>query len=103
MCKIIRSEYWRQVRFYRDCLRVSCGRCQTGRNREKLYRRCYHEAELATESLWNAVRPLLPKRGRHSSEAGTFINLGDTPILRGFNKRYAWDRGSTWSLPSVAL
>ncbi|KAH7972399.1 hypothetical protein HPB52_011883 [Rhipicephalus sanguineus] len=86
MCKIIRSECWRQVRFYRDCLRVSCGRFQTGRHWEKLYRRCYHEAELATESLWNAVRPVLPKRGRHSSEAGTIINLGDTPIPERFQQ-----------------
>ncbi|KAH8042702.1 hypothetical protein HPB51_025534 [Rhipicephalus microplus] len=80
MCKIIRSECWRQVRFYRDCLRVSCGRFLTGHHRDRAYRQLYYQSELATESLWNRVRPLLPRRSRRSGPAGTFINMGDTPI-----------------------
>ncbi|KAL3260539.1 hypothetical protein MRX96_046290 [Rhipicephalus microplus] len=58
----------------------------TGRHRERAYRQWYYQSELATESLWNRVRPLLPRRSRHSGPAGTVINLGDTPIPEKFQQ-----------------
>ncbi|KAG0422321.1 hypothetical protein HPB47_001845 [Ixodes persulcatus] len=65
MCRILRSETWKQVERYRDCLRIRCHAGGVGEtSAERAYRTHLRTAAQYTEFFWEQARPLLVKRNR---------------------------------------
>ncbi|KAK8771482.1 hypothetical protein V5799_025274 [Amblyomma americanum] len=73
LCKIYKSELWRQARIFKDQLRVAS-------KRERDFREWCATSESVTEFIWNAVRSTLPKRKQAIVEQGRFIDLSDQEI-----------------------
>ncbi|KAG0419366.1 hypothetical protein HPB47_004160, partial [Ixodes persulcatus] len=68
LCKILRSEVWRQARFFKDCLKSTCLSGQgSSCGRWRTYQDFFKAAEGVTEFLWQRTRPFLPKKERRSS------------------------------------
>lgn len=61
ICKILKSEWWRQARLYEDCLKATCG-VVAGRAVSARYREWCATRFRITEFLWNTLRPMLPKK-----------------------------------------
>lgn len=81
VCRILRSEYWCQARFFKDCHWVSCG--VNGGNLKK-QRRLFSEMSKiigdVTMFLWQRVRRNLPKKQKAATASGRFTNLGDIQV-----------------------
>lgn len=82
MCRILRSELCRQVRVFKDCLRVSCHaserdgrRCSTSSYQEW----CRTSNEYG-EFLCNIVRPTLPTKTKSATTEGKLLNLSASPL-----------------------
>ncbi|KAH6923798.1 hypothetical protein HPB50_007149 [Hyalomma asiaticum] len=80
VCKILRSECWRQSRFPKDCLRAACSTCGDSRNDRRLYRVWYDSAVNVTEVLWRQVWVVLHKKQKNAGEPGKLLVLGDTQV-----------------------
>ncbi|KAM7283947.1 uncharacterized protein ISCGN_001052, partial [Ixodes scapularis] len=91
ICRILRSEYWRQERFLKDCLRVACF---SGNGNERQKRRFYHvmnnTAKDSTEFLWERIRPHLPTKKANEpvpSTVGLYTTLGEVRMPPDIGKR----------------
>ncbi|KAH6927666.1 hypothetical protein HPB50_006371 [Hyalomma asiaticum] len=80
LCKILRSECWRQSRFLKDCLRAACSMCGDTRIDRRSYRVWYESAVNLTEVLWRQVWVVLPKKQKNAGEPGKLLVLGDTQV-----------------------
>lgn len=80
MCRILRSEWYRQVRWYKDWLRVMCDQDVHRRNNRDSYRDWCKTSKSVTETLWNWIRPQLPARKKQASSEGRFLNLSDVSV-----------------------
>ncbi|KAH6945415.1 hypothetical protein HPB50_008372 [Hyalomma asiaticum] len=80
LCKILRSECWRQSRFLKDCLRAACSMCGDARIDRRSYRVWYESAVNLTEVLWRQVWVVLPKKQKNAGEPGKLLVLGDTQV-----------------------
>ncbi|KAH6927915.1 hypothetical protein HPB50_009848 [Hyalomma asiaticum] len=80
VCKILRSECWRQSRFLKDCLRAACSTCGDARIDRRSYRVWYESAVNLTEVLWRQVWVVLPKKQKNAGEPGRLLVLGDTQV-----------------------
>ncbi|KAH6928239.1 hypothetical protein HPB50_012978 [Hyalomma asiaticum] len=80
VCKILRSECWRQSRFLKDCLRAACSTCGDARIDRRSYRVWYESAVNLTEVLWRQVWVVLPKKQKNAGEPGKLLFLGDTQV-----------------------
>lgn len=81
ICRILRSEYWNQVRFFKDCMWAACGvkGGNVGRQR-RLFAEMSRNLNNVVEFLWQQVRPHLPKKTKVAPTAGRFTTLGDVVI-----------------------
>lgn len=97
ICRILRSENWRQVRLYYDYLKVLClhdvvATLGTRRHREHL-----RLVSQATEFLWQRVRPGLPRRPRAPAQRqGGLTVLGDVQLPSEVSK--ILEKGPKYSL-----
>ncbi|KAH7931432.1 hypothetical protein HPB51_029854 [Rhipicephalus microplus] len=77
--KIMRSESRRQVRHFKDCLRVACSSVSDGRLNVKAFREWCRQASILTEAMWNDVRRGLPRKKRDPPKGGLLL-LGDAVV-----------------------
>ncbi|XP_075739436.1 uncharacterized protein LOC142784942 [Rhipicephalus microplus] len=77
--KILRSESRRQVRHFKDCLRVVCSSVSDGRLNVKVFREWCRQANILTEAMWNDVRRGLPRKKRDPPKGGLLL-LGDAVV-----------------------
>ncbi|KAH6934830.1 hypothetical protein HPB50_001266 [Hyalomma asiaticum] len=63
VCKILRSECWRQSRFLKDCLRAGCSTCGDASIDRRSYRVWYESA-----------------KQKNAGEPGKLLVLGDTQV-----------------------
>ncbi|KAG0424028.1 hypothetical protein HPB47_000219, partial [Ixodes persulcatus] len=80
MCKILKSEYWRQVRLYLDWLRVVV---QEGKEHQDNLRFAEYKklASQTTEFLWQRARLNLPPKRKFAARATDNVTLlGDATI-----------------------
>ncbi|KAH8020296.1 hypothetical protein HPB51_000147 [Rhipicephalus microplus] len=77
--KILRSESRRQVRHFKDCLRVACSSVSDGRLNVKVFREWCRQANILTEAMWNDVRRGLPRKKRDPPKGGLLL-LGDAVV-----------------------
>ncbi|KAG0434018.1 hypothetical protein HPB47_019409 [Ixodes persulcatus] len=92
ICKILRSESWRQARLFKDCLKAWCYR--TSRDEyaaERKLRVCMKEATQVTEFLWERLRASYPKKQEVPRDVnGNVVFLGGasaTPeVMKILNK-----------------
>ncbi|XP_040069744.3 uncharacterized protein LOC120842657 [Ixodes scapularis] len=80
MCRILRSEWWQQVRFFRDCLRIACSRQPQQPGTNHRFQDWSRTSIQLTEFLWNQVRPNLPSKKKQRVKEGTVLVLGDRPV-----------------------
>ncbi|KAG0444188.1 hypothetical protein HPB47_014068 [Ixodes persulcatus] len=80
MCRILRSEWWQQVRFLRDCLRIACSRQPQQPGTNHRFQDWSRTSIQLTEFLWNQVRPNLPSKKKQRVKEGTVLVLGDRPV-----------------------
>ncbi|KAG0439550.1 hypothetical protein HPB47_016604 [Ixodes persulcatus] len=80
MCRILCSEWWQQVRFFRDCLRVTCVHMQRQPGGNRQFREWSNITAQCTEVLWNQVRPTLPTKKKTNAKEGTVVVLGEQLI-----------------------
>lgn len=79
LCKLVRSETWKQVERYRDCLKVMCfGRAPDQPAAERSFASHLRSAEQMTEFLWRRQLTMLPKK-RSTSK----IKQGGVTFLGG--------------------
>ncbi|KAH6926168.1 hypothetical protein HPB50_015542 [Hyalomma asiaticum] len=76
MVKILRSESRRQIRHFKDCLKVACSSASEGRLNVKAFREWHRQASITTEALWNDVRRNLPKKKTEVPEGCLLILEG---------------------------
>ncbi|KAH6948705.1 hypothetical protein HPB50_025895 [Hyalomma asiaticum] len=79
ICRISRSEWWRQVRFFHDCLVVACSTETTYRQQGSL-QEWRATTKRVTEFLWNVVRPTLPTKKKKGRPQGDIRTLGDCSV-----------------------
>uniref|UniRef100_L7LXN4 Tick transposon n=1 Tax=Rhipicephalus pulchellus TaxID=72859 RepID=L7LXN4_RHIPC len=76
LCKLLNSEWWNQVRFFKDCLWVSCGlQADDRRSSHQRFSEWMKVSRQLTEWLWNQVRLKLPAKKKPRLEEGTLMNL----------------------------
>ncbi|XP_077498752.1 uncharacterized protein LOC144109846 [Amblyomma americanum] len=81
LCRILASESWRQVRHFKDCLIVSCGRTYGSQRMGRAYRGWCATSDRLTEFLWNNVRPRLPTKNKKSGlQEGKVFSFVDQQI-----------------------
>ncbi|KAG0436640.1 hypothetical protein HPB47_017843 [Ixodes persulcatus] len=80
MCRILHSEWWQQVRFFRDCLRIACSRQPQQPGTNHRFQDWSWTSIQLTEFLWNQVRPNLPLKKKQRIKEGTVLVLGDRPV-----------------------
>ncbi|KAG0410936.1 hypothetical protein HPB47_011939 [Ixodes persulcatus] len=73
MCRILRSEWWQQVCFFRDCLRIACSRKPQQPEANIRFHDCSRTSMQLTEFLWNQVRPNLPSKKKQRVKEGTVL------------------------------
>ncbi|XP_075741574.1 uncharacterized protein LOC142791224 [Rhipicephalus microplus] len=80
VCKLMKSESWRQVRFYFDWLKVvlqeECG-CDTGQQQFAKHKR---KANQLAEFLWQNVRSTFTSKPRLAATGSSVTYLGDVRI-----------------------
>ncbi|KAH8036342.1 hypothetical protein HPB51_025009 [Rhipicephalus microplus] len=80
VCKLMKSESWRQVRFYFDWLKVvlqeECG-CDTGQQQFAKHKR---KANQLAEFLWQNVRSTFTSKPRPAATGSSVTYLGDVRI-----------------------
>lgn len=78
ICRILRSEYWSQVRFFKDCIWATCGfkGGNVGRQR-RLFTEMSRNLNDDVEFLRQQVRPHLPKKSKVAPTAGRLTTLAD--------------------------
>ncbi|KAH6929321.1 hypothetical protein HPB50_026522 [Hyalomma asiaticum] len=79
ICRILCSEWWRQVRFFHDCLVVACSTETTYRQQGSL-QEWRATTKRVTEFLWNVVRPTLPTKKKKGRPQGDIRVLGDCSV-----------------------
>ncbi|KAH6923843.1 hypothetical protein HPB50_007789 [Hyalomma asiaticum] len=80
ICKILKSEWWRQVRTFKDLLRIACANGMDGHPGYRQYRQWCNVADSTSEFLWRTVRPTLPVQKKGNPVQGHVLNLSTTPI-----------------------
>ncbi|KAG0415665.1 hypothetical protein HPB47_007165 [Ixodes persulcatus] len=75
LCKILKSEYWRQVRLYLDWLRVVVQGGLEERNAIRRYAEYKKLAAQSTEFLWQRARLRLPRNERKSEGSTDNVTL----------------------------
>ncbi|KAH6925561.1 hypothetical protein HPB50_007132 [Hyalomma asiaticum] len=80
ICKILKSEWWRQVRTFKDLLRIACANRMDGHPGSRQYRQWCNVADSTSEFLWRTVRPTLPVQKKGNPVQGHVLNLSTTPI-----------------------
>ncbi|KAH6936793.1 hypothetical protein HPB50_022308 [Hyalomma asiaticum] len=80
VCKILRSEWWRQSCFLKDCLRTPCSSSGNTRIDWRSYHVWYDSAMNLTEVLWRQMWVFLPKKQKNAGEPGKLLVLGDTQV-----------------------
>ncbi|XP_077528255.1 uncharacterized protein LOC144139896 [Haemaphysalis longicornis] len=78
MTKTLRSESWRQVRHFTDCMKVAC--TTNGLVNVKDFREWLRQANNLTEAFWNYARPNLPKKQKKVGSEGRLLALGDANV-----------------------
>ncbi|KAG0432658.1 hypothetical protein HPB47_020638 [Ixodes persulcatus] len=92
MCKLIRSETWKQVERYRDCLRVLCfARATDQQAAERSFGSHLRSAGQMTEFLWRQQLPWLPKKRPTSKNQRGVTFLGGASLPNEL--RATLDRG----------
>ncbi|KAG0424078.1 hypothetical protein HPB47_000168 [Ixodes persulcatus] len=82
MCRILRSETWKQVERYRDCLRIRCHAGGVGEtSAERAYGAHLRTAAQYTEFFWEQARPLLVKRNRTERPAASSGGQAEVTLL----------------------
>ncbi|KAG0409998.1 hypothetical protein HPB47_012883 [Ixodes persulcatus] len=76
-CKFHASK---QVRFFRDCLRIACSRQPQQPGTNHRFQDWSRTSIQLTEFLWNQVRPNLPSKKKQRVKEGTVLVLGDRPV-----------------------
>ncbi|XP_077552303.1 uncharacterized protein LOC144166640 [Haemaphysalis longicornis] len=79
LCKMLRSEWWHQARFFKDHLRVMC-RAENGSFDSREFRGWCKTADQATEALWSFSRHSLPFKKKTRAEEGRLDVLGGAVI-----------------------
>ncbi|KAH6935920.1 hypothetical protein HPB50_011457 [Hyalomma asiaticum] len=79
ICKILKSEWWRQVRTFKDLLRIACANGMDGHPGYRQYRQWCNVADSTSEFLWRTVRPTLPEQKKGNPVQGHVLNLSTTP------------------------
>ncbi|KAH6946071.1 hypothetical protein HPB50_011466 [Hyalomma asiaticum] len=79
ICRILCSEWWRQVRFFHDCLVVACSTETTYRQQGSL-QEWRATTKRVTEFLWNVVRTTLPTKKKKGRPQGDIRTLGDCSV-----------------------
>ncbi|KAG0409895.1 hypothetical protein HPB47_012988 [Ixodes persulcatus] len=77
ICRILCSEWWQGIRFFRDCLRLTCGHTQRQPRGNHQFREWSNITAQCTEVLWNQVRPTLPAKKKTSAKEGTVVVLDE--------------------------
>ncbi|KAG0422437.1 hypothetical protein HPB47_001739, partial [Ixodes persulcatus] len=78
-CRVLRSEWWHQVRFFKDCLRVACTNAMHPRD-VRLYQEWTKISVQTTEFLWHTVRLTLPSKKKAPSKEGKILILGEQSV-----------------------
>ncbi|XP_077533043.1 uncharacterized protein LOC144145347 [Haemaphysalis longicornis] len=78
--KTFRSEFQRQPRHLKKCLKVACTSPVGGRVNMKTFSEWRKQASLLTEALWDDVRPRLPKKQKNVTSEGRLLVLGDATV-----------------------
>uniref|UniRef100_A0A6M2CYP7 Putative tick transposon ovary overexpressed n=1 Tax=Rhipicephalus microplus TaxID=6941 RepID=A0A6M2CYP7_RHIMP len=81
MCRLLCSEWWHQVRFLKDCLRVTCQQDLSPPQVNYKYNLWLKLCNQVTEWLWNQVRPTLPARTRtKATSEAKVLNLSECDV-----------------------
>ncbi|KAM7308033.1 hypothetical protein ISCGN_011668 [Ixodes scapularis] len=95
MCRIMRLEMWKQVGWYRDCLRMWCHQSSPNeRSAERAYGEHLRLASEVTEFMWESLRATLPKKEKVCAPAPSpvlFLGKASAPrsvtdVLQGGHK-----------------
>ncbi|XP_077535949.1 uncharacterized protein LOC144148261 [Haemaphysalis longicornis] len=77
---VLRSESWRQVRHFTDCLKVACTYTTNGLVNVKAFCEWRRQANNLTEALWNYARPHLPKKQKKVASERRLLVLGEATV-----------------------
>ncbi|KAH8031601.1 hypothetical protein HPB51_019501 [Rhipicephalus microplus] len=81
MCRLLCSEWWHQVRFLKDCLRLTCQQDLSPPQVNYKYNLWLKLCNQVTEWLWNQVRPTLPARTRtKATSEAKVLNLSECDV-----------------------
>lgn len=90
MIKILRSESRRQVRHFKECLKVACSSASGGLFNVKAFRDWCRQANIVTEAIWNDVRRKLPKKKKREVPEGRLLILGVQRWKNGISRFSSW-------------
>ncbi|KAH6932542.1 hypothetical protein HPB50_007181 [Hyalomma asiaticum] len=97
ICKILKSEWWRQVRTFKDLLRIACANRMDGHPGSRQYRQWCNVADSTSEFFWRTVRPTLRVQKKGKPVQGHVLNLSTTPIpeeherVLGLGPKYSFE------------
>ncbi|XP_075740507.1 uncharacterized protein LOC142786762 [Rhipicephalus microplus] len=84
ICRIFRSEAWRQVRFYSDCLYAASMGNASQNSALRAYRRDLGIASRTADFLWKMIFASLPRRKKQTCQSGQeVVTLGNASIPPG--------------------
>ncbi|KAH7956942.1 hypothetical protein HPB52_013851 [Rhipicephalus sanguineus] len=80
LCRILSSEWWRQVRFYKDCLRTVCCVKYDHKHHYRALSGWYRTSQQITDFLWLSVLPHLPRKTKNVATEATVLTLGGAQV-----------------------
>ncbi|KAM7290321.1 uncharacterized protein ISCGN_026966 [Ixodes scapularis] len=81
ICRILRSEAWRQIRFFKDCIHEACHREAPFDQATRRVQRELQTASRITEVQWLQILATLPKKRECRSPEGQAVHvIGNTDV-----------------------
>lgn len=80
ICRILCSEWWDQVQYFKDCLEIACTKNERHFRAFRKYQEWSSVTVQVTEFLWYQIRLTLPSKKKMPNKEEKIVILGKKPI-----------------------